>query len=218
MKTSELNPVLKKYTKMGIIAFAVIVVAVLGIFAISSMNKNTKLSTALAGVSTEAKSAAELRIALVSLDKVQMESKAFKDLTEQRTNYENKLKARLEKEQKAIEKEEADIKKSQDMLSQEALQRRVAEYQRHINEFRRELNESAHAVEVSYQNALNTLQQKHLDPIIDGVIAKKNLSLLLESRVARTGKNVAGLDITDEIVEALNKKVSSIKMEKPKGF
>lgn len=218
MKTSELNPVLKKYTKMGIIAFAVIVVAVLGIFAISSMNKNTKLSTALAGVSTDAKSAAELRIALVSLDKVQMESKAFKDLTEQRTNYENKLKARLEKEQKAIEKEEADIKKSQDMLSQEALQRRVAEYQRHINEFRRELNESAHAVEVSYQNALNTLQQKHLDPIIDGVIAKKNLSLLLESRVARTGKDVAGLDITDEIVEALNKKVSSIKMEKPKGF
>lgn len=218
MKTSELNPVLKKYTKMGIIAFAVIVVAVLGIFAISSMNKNTKLSTALEGVSTEAKNAAELRIALVSLDKVQMESKAFKDLTEQRTNYENKLKARLEKEQKAIEKEEADIKKSQDMLSQEALQRRVAEYQRHINEFRRELNESAHAVEVSYQNALNTLQQKHLDPIIDGVIAKKNLSLLLESRVARTGKDVAGLDITDEIVEALNKKVSSIKMEKPKGF
>lgn len=218
MKTSELNPVLKKYTKMGIIAFAVIVVAVLGIFAISSINKNTKLSTALAGVSTEAKNAAELRIALVSLDKVQMESKAFKDLTEQRTNYENKLKARLEKEQKAIEKEEADIKKSQDMLSQEALQRRVAEYQRHINEFRRELNESAHAVEVSYQNALNILQQKHLDPIIDGVIAKKNLSLLLESRVARTGKDVAGLDITDEIVEALNKKVSSIKMEKPKGF
>lgn len=218
MKTTELNPVLKKYTKMGIIAFAVIVVAVLGIFAISSINKNTKLSTALAGVSTEAKNAAELRIALVSLDKVQMESKAFKDLTEQRTNYENKLKARLEKEQKAIEKEEADIKKSQDMLSQEALQRRVAEYQRHINEFRRELNESAHAVEVSYQNALNILQQKHLDPIIDGVIAKKNLSLLLESRVARIGKNVAGLDITDEIVEALNKKVSSIKMEKPKGF
>lgn len=218
MKTSELNPVLKKYTKMGIIAVAVIVVAVLGIFAISSINKNTKLSTALAGVSTDAKNAAELRIALVSLDKVQMESKAFKDLTEQRTNYENKLKARLEKEQKAIEKEEADIKKSQDMLSQEALQRRVAEYQRHINEFRRELNESAHAVEVSYQNALNILQQKHLDPIIDGVIAKKNLSLLLESRVARTGKDVAGLDITDEIVEALNKKVSSIKMEKPKGF
>lgn len=218
MKTSELNPVLKKYTKMGIIAFAVIVVAVLGIFAISSINKNTKLSTALEGVSTDAKNAAELRIALVSLDKVQMESKAFKNLTEQRTNYENKLKARLEKEQKAIEKEEADIKKSQDMLSQEALQRRVAEYQRHINEFRRELNESAHAVEVSYQNALNILQQKHLDPIIDGVIAKKNLSLLLESRVARTGKDVAGLDITDEIVEALNKKVSSIKMEKPKGF
>ena len=218
MKTTELNPALKKYTKMGIIAFAVIVVAVLGIFAVSSLNKNVKLSTALAGVSSDAKNAAELRIAVISLEKVQAESKAFKDLTEQRKKYEAKLTARLEKEQKAIEKEEADIKKSQDILSQEALQRRVAEYQRHINEFRRDLNESAHAVEVSYQNALNTLQQKHLDPIIEGVIAKKNLSLLLDGRFVRTGKDINGLDITDEIVEALNKKVSTLKMATPKGF
>ena len=34
-KQTELNPIVKKYTKMGIVAIAVIVVAALGIFAIS---------------------------------------------------------------------------------------------------------------------------------------------------------------------------------------
>ena len=34
----------------------------------------------------------------------------------------------------------------------------------------------------------------------------------------RLGKNVENLDITDEVIKALNKKVSSVKMSKPKGF
>jgi Skp family chaperone for outer membrane proteins len=57
-----------------------------------------------------------------------------------------------------------------------------------------------------------------LDPIIEGTIDKKKLSLVIDGRFARTGANVDGLDITDEVVKALNKKVSKVKMETPKGF
>lgn len=214
----ELNPAVKQYTKIGLIAFAAIVVAVLGKFAISNLNKNVKLSSALDGVSTETAKAADLTIAVISMDKIQMESKALKDLHNQRTNYENKLKARIEKEQKALEKEKKDIEKSQDVLSQEALQRRVVDYQRRVNSLQHDLAESAQAIEASYQDALNTLQKKHLDPVIEGVIAKKKLSLVLDGRMTRIGKDVPNLDITDEIINALNKKVSSMKMATPKGL
>ena len=98
------------------------------------------------------------------------------------------------------------------------MQRRVVEYQRRVSKLQRDLTESAQAIEASYQKALNTLQQKHLDPVIEGVIAKKKLSLVIDGRMARVGANVKNLDITPEVVEALNKKVSGIKMEKPKGF
>ena len=217
-QTNELNPALKKYTKMGMIAFAVIVVAVLGVFAVKGLNKNVKLAKALDGVSATAANAGDLRIAVISMDKIQLESNALKDLHNQRSNFENKLKTRLEKEQKALEKEKADIEKSQEILSQEALQRRVVEYQRRVNALQRDLSESAQAIEISYQDALNSLQKKHLDPVIEGVIAKKNLSLVLDGRMTRLGQNVAELDITDEIINALNKKVSSVKMATPKGF
>ena len=217
-KQIEQNQIVKKYTKMGMIATSVIVVALLGIFAVSSFHKNATLSESLSGVSANAANASELRIAVISMDKIQMNAAALQDLHKQRENYESKLKSHLEKEQKALEKEKADIEKSQDVLSQEALQRRVVDYQRRVNNLQRDLAEKAQAVEISYQDALNTIQKKHLDPVIEGIIAKKNLSLVIDGRMARIGQNVGELDITDEVINALNKKVSSIKMSTPKGM
>ena len=169
-------------------------------------------------VTTEAAKASDLRIAIVSMDKIQTDAKVLEDLHKQRADFEKALKSKLEKEQKAIEKEKADIEKSQDVLSQEALQRRVVEYQRRVNDFQRQISESAQSIEAAYQDALNTIQKDHLDPVIQTIIAKKNLSLVIDGRMARVGKDVKDLDITDEVVSSLNKKVSSVKMATPKGL
>ena len=216
--TTKLNPILQKYSKMGVIAASVLVVALIGIFAISHFSKNVSTETAIAEVSTDAASASDLRIAVISMDKIQMEASVLEDLHKQRASFENKLKTKLEKQQKELEKEKADIEKSQDVLSQEALQRRVIDYQRRVNDFQRQVSESAQSIETVYQDALNTIQKKHLDPVIQGIIAKKNLSLVIDGRMARTGENVKDLDITDEVVKALNKKISSVKMATPKGL
>ena len=212
------NPTIKKYTKTGVIATAVVVVALIGIWAISGFNKNVSTSTALKEVSENAVSGADLRIAVVNMDKIQANANALNDLHKQRAKFEEKLKSSLEKEQKALEKEKADIEKSQDVLSQEALQRRVVDYQRRVNQLQRDLSEKAQAIDVAYQEALSKIQKDHLDPIIEGTIAKKNLSIVIDGRMARTGANITGLDITDEIINALNKKVSSVKMATPKGL
>jgi len=214
----ELNPIIQKYSKMGMIATAVVVVALIGIWSISHFTKSHDTAYAISEVTTDAANAADLRIAVISMDKIQMEAKVLEDLHKQRASFENKLKSKLEKEQKSIEKEKADIEKSQDILSQEALQRRVVDYQRRVNEFQRHLSESAQSIETSYQDALQTIQKKHLDPVIQGIIAKKNLSLVIDGRMARMGNNVKNLDITEEVVKALNKKVSSVKMATPKGI
>ena len=118
----------------------------------------------------------------------------------------------------APKKEKAEIEKSQDVLSREALQRRVVEYQNKVTKLQRDLTERAQSIEMSYQKALNEIQTKHLDPIIEGIIDKKKLSLVIDGRMARTGADAENLDITDEVVKALDKKVSKTKMETPKGF
>jgi Skp family chaperone for outer membrane proteins len=217
MVKTNTNITIKNYKKTGIIAAIVLVVAALGIWAISG-SREVSVNDAISEVSTDAVSGADMRMAVIRMDAVQTDAAALKNLRSQKESYEKKLRDELTKEQKALEKEKAEIEKSQDVLSQEALQRRVMDYQKRVSSLQRNLTERAQSIEESYQRALSEIQDKHLDPVIEGIIAKKNLSLVIDGRFARTGAKVAGLDITDEVVKALDKKVSSVKMAKPKGF
>jgi len=214
------NAKTKDYKTMGLIAAIVVAVAALGIaiVAVTSNRGGVSVERALETVSSEAVTGADLRMALVRMDAIQNEAKALKDLRKQRESYETKLRDELTREQKKLEKEKTEIEKSQDVLSRDALQRRVVDYQNRVTKLQRDLSERAQSIETSYQKALAEVQTKHLDPVIEGIIAKKNLSLVIDGRFARTGANAAGLDITDEVVSALNKKVSSVKMSKPQGF
>ena len=213
-KKSADNAVVKSYKKTGIVAAVVVAVAVLGVWAVSALNSGNdgaSVADAMTVVSEDAANGANLRIAVVRMDEIQ-------DLREQKEKYESELRDELTKEQKALEKEKVEIEKSQDVLSREALQRRVVDYQNKVTKLQRDLTERAQSIEMSYQKALNELQTKHLDPVIEGIIAKKNLSLVIDGRMARTGADAANLDITNEVVSALDKKISKVKMETPKGF
>ena len=218
-KTKE-NPQIKNYKKMGIVAAVVIAVAVLGAWAVSALNSGSTKSVeeAMEVVSKDAVNANDLRIAVVRMDAIQTTADALKDLREQKEKYETKLRDELTKEQKDLEKEKAEIEKSQDVLSREALQRRVVDYQNKVTNLQRELAERAQSIEMSFQKALNEIQTKHLDPVIEGIIGKKDLSVVIDGRMARTNANVANLDISEDVVKALNKKISKVKMDTPKGF
>lgn len=217
---TNVNPAAKNYAKIGIIAAIVIAVAAGGVWLVSAIggNSGATVEESMEVVSSEAVNGANLRIAVIRMDEIQNEAVALKDLRKQKENYESKLRDELTKRQKELEKEKAEIEKSQDVLSREALQRRVVDYQGRVNDLQRDLTERAQSIEMSFQKALNEVQTKHLDPIIEGTIAKKKLSLVVDGRFARTGADAENLDITDEIVKALDKKVSKIKMEKTLGF
>ena len=218
-KSTENSPV-KNYKKTGIIAAAVIAVAALGVWGVSALNSNNTapIAEVIEEVSENAANAADMRIAVIRMDAIQTDANVLKDLRKQKESYETKLRDELTERQKKLEKEKTEIEKSQDVLSQEALQRRVVDYQNKVTKLQRDLTERAQSVEMAYQKALNEIQTKHLDPIIEGVIAKKKLSLVIDGRMARTGANTENLDITNDVVKALDKKVSKVKMETPKGF
>jgi Skp family chaperone for outer membrane proteins len=93
------------------------------------------------------------------------------------------------------------------------------DYQQRVGNLQRELTERAQSIEMEFQRALVEIQRRDLDPIVEGIIEKKNLSLVIDGRFARISANApAGLDITDEVITALNKKASSFRMGTPKGF
>ena len=220
VKKSSENQAVKNYKKTGIVAAVVIAVAALGVWGVSALNsdKTASVATVIEEVSADAANAANMRIAVIRMDAIQNGATALKDLRAQKEKYENELREELTSDQKALEKEKAEIEKSQDVLSREALQRRVVDYQNKVTKLQRDLTERAQSIEMSYQKALADMQTKHLDPIIEGVIAKKKLSLVIDGRMARIGADTENLDITDEVIKAMDKKVSKVKMYTPKGF
>ena len=214
------NPTVKNYVKIGVIAAIVIVVAALGAWGISALRggSSATVEEALEVVTTDAANAADLRIAVIRMDAIQNDAAVLKDLAAQRKSYEDQLRNELEKKQKELESEKAEIEKSQDVLSRDALQRRIVDYQNRVTELQRDLTERAQSVEIAFQKALNEVQEQHLNPIIEGVIAKKNLSMVIDGRFTRLGSNATNLDITEEVISALDKKVSKVKMDTPQGF
>lgn len=215
----EIKPLQKKYAKIGIIAGAVVVVAALGMLAVSSMRGGVSVEKALANVSNKAVSGADLRIAVIRMDAIQTDANVLADLRKQKESFESRLRDELTKVQKQLEKEKTEIEKSQDVLSRDALQRRVVDYQQKVNNLQRDVTERAQSIEMEFQKALNEIQKRDLDPIIEGIIAKKNLALVIDGRFTRiSAKAPAALDITSDVVAAMNKKTSSFKMGTPKGF
>ena len=219
-KKTPANPAVKNYVKIGVIAAIVIVVAALGAWGISALRggSSATVEEALEVVTTDAANAADLRIAVIRMDAIQNDAAVLKDLAAQRKSYEDQLRNELEKKQKELESEKAEIEKSQDVLSRDALQRRIVDYQNRVTELQRDLTERAQSVEIAFQKALNEVQEQHLNPIIEGVIAKKNLSMVIDGRFTRLGANATNLDITEEVISALDKKVSKVKMDTPQGF
>jgi len=218
MKDLKIKQTPKNYARIGIVAGAVIVVAAIAMYALSPRG-GASLERALAGISAESVSGADLNIAVVRMDEIQMRANILNDLRKQKESYESNLRDQLTRTQRALEREKEEIEKSQGMLSQDALQRRVMEFQQRVANLQRETTEKAQAIEMEFQRALVEIQRRDLDPVIEGIIKRKNLSLVIDGRFARLGANApAALDITDEVIGALNKKASSFRMNKPKGF
>ena len=184
VKKSEQKSPVVNYKKTGIIAAVAIAVAALGVWAVSALNSNSTAPVAevIEEVSENAANGANLRIAVIRMDAIQTDANVLKNLREQKEKYENQLRDDLTAQQKKLEKEKAEIEKSQDVLSQEALQRRVVDYQNKVTKLQRDLTERAQSVEMSYQKALNDIQTKHLDPIIEGIIAKIRI-VIIEKKI-----------------------------------
>lgn len=213
------NQTPKSYAKMGIAAAAVLAVAAAGWVAIRGFSNGSSLADSIADVSPNAVSAADIKIAVIRMDAIQQKAEVLEGIRKQREKYESELKSSLEKTQKSLEKEKTEIEKSQDILSREALQKRVVEYQQKVANFQRTVTEKAQAIETAFQKALVDIQEKHLDGIVNAVIKKKKLTLVMDGRFVRVAENAApALDITGEVIDALNKKITKFQMETPKGF
>jgi len=209
----------RNMARMGIVAAIVVAVGAAAMLALAPARTGMTIEQSLSGVTGDAVTGAELRIAVIRMDEIQANATVLADLRRQKESFESRLRDDMNREQRALERERDEIERAQGMLSQDALQRRVMEFQQRVATLQRTTMERAQSIEVNFQQALVEIQRRDLDPIIEGIIARKNLALVIDGRFARVGAAApAGLDITDDVIGALNRRTTSFRMSRPAGF
>ena len=146
----------------------------------------------------------------IDFTKVLNESKAGSEA-------QKKLKGKFESESKKFKLEEAKIRNEEsDLISQKKVLSNE-DYQKKINDLRskvaliqRSQQESLNSIAASRNNARQTLL-KSVNPIIQKYMEENNIRMVLDKQSVILGDTT--LEITDKIIDILNKEVTSIKVD-----
>ncbi|MCT4552946.1 MAG: OmpH family outer membrane protein [Alphaproteobacteria bacterium] len=153
------------------------------------------------------------KVGVVNIKYVQENAKVTKALNEQKDKYLKKLQKRTEDKKAELKKEEEKLKAQAKTLSQEALKEKVLAFQNEVMEFERETAVKVKAVQLSFSQEIQKVQMDHLNTILVSLAKEKGFDVLTQSSDSVVINS--DFDLTKEVVDALNKKVSTLKMEDP---
>ncbi len=125
-------------------------------------------------------------------DKFESESKKFK----------------LEEEK--IRKEESDLISQKKVLSNEDYQKKINDLRSKVSLIQKSQQESLNSIAASRNNARQTLL-KSVNPIIKKYMEENQIRIVLDKQSIILGDTT--LEITDKIIDILNKEVTSIKVD-----
>ncbi len=200
------------YTKIGAIVLGVVVVALIAIFAFGGNNGKDMEDVSATSITEQG----QTYFATINMIKINAEAKALKGLTDQRKSYLEKLNSEAKAQEKELMAEKKEIESKQSVLSKEALEKKVMDYQKKIVAYQKEVSEKNQAIEKSYREALQKVQEDVLDEVIKDIASKKKVTMILNSAQVISLK--PELDITTDVIKVLDRRMPKARMSTPAGF
>lgn len=162
-----------------------------------------KLTAVFAFLFVATSAHAEMKIAVVNMQKAIQSSAAGKKAKAE-------LESDFEKKKKELQKKEADLKKmSEDLerkksvMSEEAFQQKQAGFQEEMMKFRQTVGNNQMEIQKKEQDLTGPIIEK-MRKVISKIAKEKDYSLVMEN-TAMVLHADASLDITDEVLKAFEK-------------
>jgi Skp family chaperone for outer membrane proteins len=160
-----------------------------------------------------AQEAPAAKIIVIDLREVQRSSLAGKDLLRQVENYRSELEAERAKLEQEMRDTEQELDRQRPVLSQDALEEKYKAAQQKFQTARSNLQDKVNRFQMGAAKADRDLQSA-LTPIYTQLLTKYNANFVLDrSVIIQTSGNV--VDVTREVVQALDKAVPTMKLEVP---
>ena len=151
-------------------------------------------------------------IAVIDTRRLFSESLVSKDIRSQLTQIAQTFGAEENGVKEKLLKEKDELDKQRGLLVQEAYEQKYADLQQRAQKLNRQMDLHQKQLNLAQARANRDLQ-KVLTPIISDVADKKGVTVVLEK--AQIVYQTTGLDITTEVIELLDKKLPTLKVQLP---
>ena len=152
----------------------------------------------------------ENKVVYIDLNKIMNNSIAGKSITSQLENNHKKNISKFTKIEEELKKEEDEIISQKNVITKEEFEKKIIDLRDKANKFRKERNDN-----------INNLNNQRLEatskmitlvrPILSEFSDQNSISLIIDKKNIIIGKTL--LDITDDILTIINKKIGKIQLD-----
>jgi outer membrane protein len=172
------------------------------------------LAAGIAAAPAMAQKMKPVAIAVFDSQRIEREAMAIKDAREQLQKVRASYQAEVAKEEEKFRAEEQELARQRTVLTGEAFDARRRDFERRVTEVQRHVQERSRQLEQSFNDVRGEVGKVMLAIITD--LAKERDFALVIHR-AQTAYRAEGLDITEEVLKRLDKKLPTIKVNLPPG-
>ena len=149
-------------------------------------------------------------IGIVDMQRLLKDSKAMQSITKQAEAEKTKREAEAKKKDKILSDEGKEIQKQRAVLAKDVFEERSKEFKEKIASIQNDLKQKSQALQNEYNKALAKLQKETMT-IIHTIAEDKNLTVVIPKAQLLFAED--GLDITEDVLKQLNKKLPNVKLQ-----
>jgi Skp family chaperone for outer membrane proteins len=153
---------------------------------------------------------AETSIGIVNIQKIMNDSLAAKSVRDQLQSKQKSFQSELDAKEKALIKEDQDLVKQRANMDKDAFEQKVKSFRERAAKAQGEIQAKKASLDKAFAGALEQIQTNVVE-ITASVAKEKKLNVVISSAQVLYGD--ASLDITDEVLSQLNKKLSSVTLK-----
>tara|TARA_B100001063_G_C16654376_1_gene497658 strand:- start:240 stop:779 length:540 start_codon:yes stop_codon:yes gene_type:complete len=149
-------------------------------------------------------------IGIIDINKVLTESKAAIDATKQIEKIQKKSEEEVKKEDELILEEREKLIDQQSVMAPEAFEVKVGDFEKKVQSFQIKRQEKLRKLDQMVQTARAQILEE-VKPIINDYASELGITVILEKNAVILSAD--DMDMTDQVIKILNKKLPKIKVE-----
>ena len=154
----------------------------------------------------------ELPIALLDVQKILSDSSAVKNIREQVAEYSSTFENEVEKKRNEIRTANQELTRQRTILSPDAFAEKRRLFEEKVVGVQRLVQQRQRELDASRNKAMADVNKAYTE-IVAQLAAERNLAIII--RKIQTVFSIGGMDVTQDVLSRLNKKLPKVKIDKP---